>query len=201
MNARRKPQAGTRAGWTLIEVTLAGMLMVVVLGKGVFVMQSALTLANSETSSMHYEDQARRVMDRIGLSLMGSDRDSLLPQVESLHSDSIRYTVSLGIEDGEVVWSAPQEIALAASGTEVEWRESPGEADERRAVWTDLVAPLLQGEVENGIDDNGNGLIDEDGLSFVLEGDRVTIRLTIRRPEVGGRMVEQTVESIVCCRN
>lgn len=197
----RTPRTGARAGWTLIEITLAGMLLTVVMGKAVFVMQSALSLANSETSSMHYEDQARRVMDRIGLALMGSDRDSLLPQVEALHSDSMRYSVSLGMEDGEVVWSAPQEIALAASGTEVEWRESPGEADERRAVWTDLVAPLLQGEVENGIDDNGNGLIDEDGLSFVIEGDRVTIRLTIRRPEVGGRMVEQTVESVVCCRN
>ena len=45
------------------------------------------------------------------------------------------------------------------------------------------------------------GLIDEDGLSFVLDGDRVVIRLTLRRPEVGGRTVVQTVESVVTIRN
>ena len=97
------------------------------------------------------------------------------------------------------MWSDPEEIRL--DGSAVEWRENPGTADERRVTWTTLVSPLLSGETINGVDDNGNGLVDEEGLSFVLDGDSVRIRLTIRRPEVDGRTVEQTVESVVCIRN
>ena len=190
-----------RAGWTLIEVLLAGLLVTGVMTKAAFVVNAALSLAGDETASMHYEDQARAVIDRIALAVMGSDRETLIPQIEEMHTNSIRYSFSLGLEDGEVVWSAPEEIRLGDSGSSVQWTENPGAAEERRAVWTNLVSPLLEGEAVNGVDDNGNGLIDEDGLSFVLEGERIVIRLTLRRPEVDGRMIEQTVESVVYCRN
>jgi hypothetical protein len=194
-----------RSGWTLIELLIAATLAVAIATKASLVVGDALSLAEVETASVHYEDQARRVLQRIELAVMGSDRDSLLPQVEEVHTNSIRYTFSLGVEDGEVVWSAPEEIRLldgTAAGREaVQWRENPDAADERAVVWTNLVSPLLEGELENGADDNGNGLIDEDGLSFVLEGNRVVIRLSLRRPEVDGRLVEETVESVVTCRN
>lgn len=199
----RVPLRSSRAGWTLIEVLLAATFTVGVVTKAAFVMNSALSLASDETASMHYEDQARRVMNRIALAVMGSDRDSLIPQIEELHTNSIRYSFSLGLEGGEVVWSAPEEIRfINGAGTgSVEWRENPGEAEERRVVWSSLVSPLLAGEEINGADDNGNGLIDEDGLSFVLEGNRIVIRMTLRRPEVDGRLVQETVEQVVACRN
>jgi type II secretory pathway pseudopilin PulG len=200
---RPAPRSST-AGWTLIEVVIAATLVVGVCTKAAFVMNAALGLASDETASMHYEDQARRVMERISLAVMGSDRGTLFPELEELHSTSIKYKFSLGLEDGEIVWSAPEEISLAAgAGGEslVQWRENPDAAEERKVVWTSLVSPLLEGETVNGVDDNGNGLIDEDGLSFVLDGNRVVIRLTLRRPEVNARTVQETVESIVYCRN
>jgi hypothetical protein len=189
-----------RAGWTLIELSIAVILVTVVMGKAVYVMHSALGLASSETASMHVEDQARRVMDRIALAIMGSDRGTLVPQIEEVHSDRIRYSFSLGLEDGEVVWSDPEEIRLGGTRTEVEWRENLDQAEEKRVVWTNLVSPLLEGELVNGVDDNGNGLVDEDGLSFVIEGELVVIRLTLQRPEAG-RTVPQTIETFVTCRN
>ena len=192
-----------RAGWTLIETMITSVLLVGALAKATYVVHSALSLMGDESASLHYEDQARRVMESISLAVMGSDRETLLPQVEAFHSNSLRYRFSLGLEEGVVVWSEPEEIRLVqdAGRDTVEWLENPGAADERRAIWTSLVAPLLAGELVNGVDDNQNGLIDEDGLSFVLEGNRVVIRLTLRRPEVDGRLVEQTVESVVCVRN
>ncbi len=198
--ARKLLLRSRRSGWTLVELALAGLLVTGVVTKAAFVVDAALGLASDESASMHYEDQARVVMDRIGLAVMGSDRDSLFPEIQELHTNSMRYSFSLGLEDGEVVWSDPEEIRLGV-GNAVEWRENPDAAQERRAVWTTLVSPLLEGEVVNGMDDNGNGLIDEDGLSFVLEGQRIVIRLTLRRPEVDGRTVQQSVESIVYCRN
>lgn len=195
------PCRSSRAGWTLIELTLASLLVTAVLTKAAFVVNVALGMAGDQTASMQQEDQARGVLDKITLAVMGSDRGTLFPQIEEMHSDSIRYTFSLGIEDGEVVWSAPEEIRLGDGRVSVEWRENPGAAEEREAVWTNLVSPLLQGELINGLDDNGNGLVDEDGLSFVLEGERVVIRLTLRRVEADGSTVQQTVESVVTCRN
>jgi type II secretory pathway pseudopilin PulG len=188
-------------GWTLIELVIAAALALGVAAKAAFVTRTALDFANDESASMHTEDQARAVLDRIALAVMGSDRESLLPQIEELHSDHIRYSFSLGVEEGAVVWSAPEEIRLLDERGAVEWRENPEAAGERRAIWTTLVSPLLEGELPNGADDNGNGLIDEDGLSFVLEGDRVVIRLSLGRAEGGGRGVQETVEAVVCCRN
>jgi len=190
-----------RAGWTLIELAIASVLVTAVMGKAALLVRASLDLAGDESASMHYEDQARAVIDRIALAVMGAEREKLKPQIQELHSNSVRYTFSLGVEDGKVVWSDEEEIRLGDSHDDVEWRENPDAAAERKVIWTNLVSPLLEGEIANGVDDNGNGLIDEDGLSFVLEGDRVVIRLTLRRPEVGGRTVVQTVESVVYIRN
>jgi len=194
-----KPKISSRAGWTLVELLLTAGLAGLAMTKAAFVLREAFGAAGRSTAAMHSEDQARALMERISMAVMGSDRDSLFPGAESVHSSQIRYSMSLGLEDGELVWSAPEQISL--DGSAVQWRENPGAADERRVTWTTLVSPLLAGETVNGVDDNGNGLVDEDGLSFVLEGDSVRIRLTIRRPEVDGRTVEQTVESVVCIRN
>jgi hypothetical protein len=197
----KTPSLTSRAGFTLIEMCIVSVLTLVVVFKAAYVVDTALGVANDETASMHYEDQARRVLDRIALAVMGSDRETLLPQIEEIHSNSITYTFSLGLENGAIVWSDPEEISLDAGNSAIQWRENPGAAEERRAVWSNLVSPLLEGEEINGVDDNGNGLIDEDGLSFVLEGQSVVIRLTLRRPEVDGRTVQETVEAVVHCRN
>ena len=62
-------------------------------------------------------------------------------------------------------------------------------------------APFLAGELPNGMDDNGNGLIDEKGLSFVVDRDSVTIRLTLERVSNDGSVISKTVQSTVTCRN
>lgn len=203
MNAPRSiSPRRVRAGWTLLEVSIVSLLVLGLVTKASFVTREALDFAGDETVSLHGEDQARRVIDQIALAVMGSDRGTLLPQIEDVHSSHIRYTFSLGLEDGEVVWSAPEEISLVENRHAVEWRENPGAAEERRVVWTNLVSPLLEGEVMNGLDDNQNGLVDEDGLSFLLDGERVVIRLSLRRQDPqGGKAVEETVESVVSCRN
>jgi len=194
-----KPLSTSRAGWTLVELLFAAGLTGLVMTKAALVLRDAFGAAGRSTATMHNEDQARAVIDRISFAVMGSNRDTLFPSVESVHSKELRYSMSLGLEDGVLVWSDPEEIRL--DGNAVEWRENPGAAEERRVTWTNLVSPLLAGELVNGVDDNGNGLVDEDGLSFVLDGDSVRIRLTLQRPEVVGGTVQQTVESVVYIRN
>ena len=149
-----------------------------------------------------FEDQAMRVIDQISFAVMGANRATLFPDPESpTYTENVSYQVSLGVEDGEVVWGDTERIEMAAATSQVVWRSNPGEPEELRVVWCNLVRPFLEGELNNGIDDNGNGLIDESGLNFTLQGNTVLIRLTLERTDANGKPVEQSVETRVTLRN
>ena len=81
------------------------------------------------------------------------------------------------------------------------WIEDPGLPGEKRARWCRYVADYLEGEVPNGLDDNGNGLIDEPGLCFTQENGLLVIRLTLEETTSSGEVLTQSVETIVTCRN
>src|SRR5262249_62338636 len=95
-----------------------------------------------------------------------------------------------GVQDGAVVRGAPEEIRLA--GSRVEWSEEADKARVRAQAWTELASPLLEGEVVNGIDDNGNGWIDERGLAIELDGARATLSVTVERPGPAGPPIPGT---------
>jgi hypothetical protein len=165
-------------------------------------MQMRATTESREMTVMMVDDQARRVLDQVAYAIMGAGRDRLIPDPEApLHSTELRFEVSLGVVDGEVVWGDTQAVGIDADSSQLAWRERPDQADERRVVWCNTVRDFLEGEVINGADDNGNGLVDEKGMTFVLEGNRVTILLSLERTDEKGNPVTRTVESVVTCRN
>jgi hypothetical protein len=92
-------------------------------------------------------------------------------------------------------------IAMDDEATRVFWARNPGLGTEHRVIWTNMVRPFLEGEVMNGVDDNGNGLVDEHGLSFDIDRNAVTIRLSMERRSSDGRAVIHTIERVVTCRN
>ncbi len=190
-----------RGGFTTIELMVALALLALVLLKAVIIMDATSSYSSDEATAIAVENQARQTLDRIAYAIMGSDRGTLDPGLESpSFSARIRYTVSLGVQDGEVVWDDPEEIATPPATSDLVWSKNPGAADERRVLWSRIVAPLLQGELQNGVDDNANGLIDEQGLTFVLDGNSVTITLTMAKPNRAGVPVPRTVTTTVTCR-
>lgn len=192
----------TRSGFTLVEASIAIALLALVFVKvGMLVKMKSDTAAH-ESTSLVVDDQARRVLEQISYAVMGASRERLIPDPESpIYSSELRYEVSLGVQNGDVVWGDAQWIGLSAGDNEVTWRERPDAPDERKVVWCKVVRPFLEGELMNGIDDNGNGLIDEKGLVFTLNGSRVTVRLTLERKSETGEIVTRTVETMVTCRN
>lgn len=193
-----KSRGTQRSGFTLLELAIVVTLMVVLAFKGSVLLKTMRSTTSSETETMLLNDEANLLLDRISLALIGSDRDTLIPQFEiPVHASGVNYSVSLGLdENGEVVWDAPESIGLEGVGV-VAWKRNPDLDDEQRAVWSNLVRPLLEGEVSNGEDDNGNGLIDEQGLTFVLYRNSVTIRISLgadpNDPDSATRSVETTV--------
>jgi hypothetical protein len=79
--------------------------------------------------------------------------------------------------------------------------ENEGQPDERRTVLASGVAELFEGESANNLDDNGNGLKDERGLSFSAQGSVVTVRLSCQRRDDAGRLLSKTAETAVHLRN
>ncbi len=192
----------SRAGLTVLELMLALALLGIIVVKASQAISSAVETVEQASDEVVLEDQARRVLRQIGFAVMAANRESLMPDRESpLSAENIRYQVNLGIQDGEVIWSDPEQVALDLSELNVYWSRNPETETERRVVWTSLVSPYLEGELPNGLDDNGNGLIDEQGLSFVVDRNSVTIRLTLDRIMESGEAITKTVQTTVTCRN
>jgi hypothetical protein len=192
-----------RAGFTIIEASIAIVLLVIVSIKVTMLLDMAAEAESTDSADIALEDQARRTLDQIAFAIMGANRETLFPDPESpTHSEQVRYEVSLGVQNGEVVWGDPERIGVeAGSETRVVWVENPGEIEERRVVWCNVVRPFLEGEEQNGVDDNGNGLIDETGLSFTLQGNMVWIRLSLERLKSTGEVVTKTIDTRVTLRN
>jgi len=185
----------------LLETIMALVLLAIVVMKAHGALSAASETSSRETQETVLEDQATRVLRQIAYAIMGSNRETLIPDTEApLTAEDLRFQVNLGIQDGQVVWSDPEKVALEAVRSQVYWSRNPDSAEERRVVWTSLVAPYLEGEIPNGMDDNGNGIIDEKGLSFVVYRDCVRIRLTLERV-VDGEVLTKKVETTVTCRN
>jgi len=189
-----------RAGFTAIEMLIAMALLAVVIVKLSLVMNEASKSQHRETASMALEDNVRRVLDRISYAVMGAERESLFPNGGIPDQDDwIDFRVSLGVENGEIVWDDPERIGL--DGKQVYWTQNEGEPDERKVIWCNAVRALLEKELANGLDDNLNGLTDEGGLSFALDGNMITIRLTLEEPTKEGSALVKSAETTVTCRN
>jgi len=189
-----------RAGFTIIEVSIALVLLAIVSIKVAMLLDMAADAESADSADLALADQAGRTLDQIAFAVMGANRETLFPDPESpTYSERVDYEVSLGVQDGEVVWGDPERID--GSNEQVLWVENPGAAEERRVVWCNVVRPFLEGEELNGVDDNGNGLVDEKGLNFTLQGNMVRIRLSLERIKSSGEVITQSIETRVTLRN
>ena len=211
---------GARRGFTLVEVCIGSTVLALFLGAIGAVMLSARGVYEQGLSSAALDAQARRTVQRIATELTGAIRDSLDPPM--LVEDDVpalTFVTCTGFAGGLMLRSTPSRIELrpdprdAPDGADndndgftdeqqVVLIRNAGMGDQTEAVICGNVRRFLQGEVDNMADDNGNGLIDEDGLSFELVDDStITIRLTLEGRDGRGLLVARTVETSVHMRN
>ena len=72
---------------------------------------------------------------------------------------------------------------------------------ERRRVLTRWLPEFLEGELENGLDDNGNGLVDERGFAVERIGETYMVRLTVQRRTTEGQFLTRTARASTNPRN
>ncbi len=200
---RTSNQHRARRGFTAVELVIALALAGIVVGNLMLVLSDTRERFAAQSVSKDVDAAARRALDRIALQIMGAVRSQLYSPVSApMSSESINYTSVIGTQDGQPIVSSPQRIALSQEPTHsVTWYENPGQPNETHVVWARDLRDFCAGEVPNGIDDNGNGLVDEKGLAFEVDGPMVRITLTLERIGPDGKPVTKTLETRVTCRN
>jgi prepilin-type N-terminal cleavage/methylation domain-containing protein len=195
-------QRGARAGFSLLEMTIAiGILGVALGGIGMIVRTSGEAFS-AGSARMVLEGKGNRSLARVTELLRSAERATLAPSLSPPASaPTIDFRDCLGPEVGGVTFGEIQRIRLAPAQDAVEWVEDLGLAGERTLVICRGVPDLLEGELLNNLDDNGNGLVDEPGLCFAFEDGALTIRLTLESNLPGGRSLSRTFEGRVFCRN
>lgn len=198
-----KPRPG-RSGFTLIEVMVA---------VGIFALLGASlsgvvrTMSNSYRSNlrrMSLDTDGGRMMVELIRSLRMAQRSSLsaVPAPPfSATGLTFRRTDRFVEGASATEWIDPERIVYDPVTGEVSWIEFAGLPTERVAHRCRGVAPLLEGEIANGLDDNGNGLIDEPGFCVELQGDVLTARFTLQGIDSDGRTTQRTWIRSVECRN
>ena len=209
------------SGFSVIELVLAVAMLAALIGavssfQGRSRDQSQAWLAREKT-----ESSARRALDRIAGELTGVGLTMLDPDpIGNLGASTLTYSRPESVSiAGVIVWANPSILTLELEPGEVDDGDDDdgdGLVDERRLVLTrDVGTPqqtsvvictaigeLLQDEVADGVlDDNGNGLVDEEGFNVQRTGDLLTIRLTTQASGGPGQVIQATAETCVVLRN
>lgn len=208
-----------QCGLTVVEVVVSSAVLAMLLlcvatvthtGQGVY-------LASQAREDLR--QRAQSALDRIADAIETSSKTTFTPTPTApFGSSTLDFKTPTGILNGVVSWGPTTRICLqaanpagqgekqvhgatVAANSEVVLIRNPGVKGSVTTVLATHVADLLEGETANGKDDNGNGLIDEKGLSFVLAGDQLTIRLTLAEVDADGHAIWHTTQTQVRLKN
>jgi len=206
-----------RAGIALIEVAVA-MGLLSAFGFGTFLMtKGVIETYRTETAAARQDTEGRQVMETLAARLRRADIMKFAPLLQAPpFSDSTFDYMGVTIDDlGNVTATGAERLGLELEVGEPNNGfddDGDGLVDERNLVWTRAdgarvilctdVAENLDGETPgNGIDDNGNGLNDEAGFCATLDGEELTLRLTLLRAQPVGPLRRLTFERRIQLRN
>ena len=215
-----------RRGFSLVELMVTIAILTVIISAIYAVLISSTKAYRTGVAKGKMEDDARLMVERIAsllteASLATVDGNSALGGIQQpiapAGSSEISFQPSQGTDgNGNLVLGNLQGVF---------WQMDAGESDNgidddgdglidegqvffgdaitiSTADWGYNVAEFLEGETAGDlIDNNGNGLVDERGLSFQLSGSAVIVRMTIQTTDDNGALMQATVQTTVVIRN
>ncbi len=128
-----------RAGFTLIELGIVSVLFALMFGTLLRLAVDGQEAFEVGLAQNRLDAKARRTIARIADDLRSAEATGLTPAVPS-GSDAVLFRQNQGWNAGEIQWGPDVQIAFA---------DAPG-------------------EVVNGLDDNGNGLVDDGEVVRIL---------------------------------
>ena len=120
-------------GLTMVEVLIVALIVSMLIGAiGLTVRQGSGAYMQG-VSSAEVEGSTRRLVERVARELIDVDRSTLVLAAPGPAPTSVQYRRCEGFEDGELVLGPLRRLRLV----------------------------MQPGEIDNGVDDNHNGLVDE----------------------------------------
>jgi hypothetical protein len=131
-----------RGGYTLLELAITASLMTLLMGSLLLFGGSSTGAMSAETSQVELDAQLRRTVARMSKELMPSGMEAIvLDEVAPGAGTGLTYRKSHGPVSGVNSWGTPSRLAFAYE----------------------------LGEVDDGLDNNGNGLVDEGVLEWTMD--------------------------------
>ncbi len=206
----------SRQGLTLVELLISLVFLATLLLAASSVTDEAKDAFQANSANETLVVRAHASLERMLKPLAEAELASLPPL--ALGGDLLTYRRAVGYAGGATQWGPTTQVSLQFDSGELDdgvdndgdglvdegevlWLEDPGQPGERRLVLARGVREYLEGELANGLDDNGNGFTDERGFWLDLEGDVLTLRLTLERLDPHGRLLVRSVESSARIRN
>ncbi len=212
----RTPSA-RRAGFTLVEAIVTGSLLLLLLSSAVLAARGGMGAFRATRDTGDAETRVRRALDRAAFELLSAGAGELLPNpTGDFGTDTLQFRKPVGLTGTTPDWGPTMRLAfeyatgeidddldndgngLVDDGVLVFTRDVGG--NQQRVVLCRNVAELLEGELANGADDNGNGVRDEAGFNVHRVGDVLFVRLSVQEPMETGTIV-RTLETSVRLRN
>ena len=199
----------------MIVITLLGA----VVGSVIAVMHTSTRAVGVGSTDARLESLASQTLDQIATRLRSSQLATMTPTLSApFSSTQLSFQPSVGVAAGATVWGPVERIGLEASPTDADdgvdndgdsfvdecrvvWTQDVGGPNESSLVWANGVAEYLRGETLDTTDENGNGLVDEQGLCFDFDGTSVIVRLTLQARDASGVVLTRTVQERVFFRN
>lgn len=208
-----------RAGFTLVEMVLATLLLAMLLGSVALFSKRSVDALGTGTLQSDLDARLRRAMARMAEELLPSGLGVITPAATAPEgADGITYRKSNGPLNGMNTWGAPMRFAFAHEPGELDdgldndgdglvdegllqWTMEVGGPGEHSVILCRGVRELGLGEQDNEIDDDGDGLVDEGGLVFERVGTTLRIGLTLERLDLGNRPIARVLETTLQPRN
>ncbi len=212
MNCRTK-----RAGYTLLEMTVAVTVLGLVLGSvGVF-----QNMSNDQSQSLiersQLEARGQRALNRVVSELTGVAQSLLVPDPNSVFgSSSIIYQRPAAVSaTGVITWENPSRLMLEsdpADGANGLDDDGDGLTDECRLVLLKAgtsvptvlctnISPMAGVEGANGYDEDSDGIVDETGFHVQRTGDLLRIHLSVLEARREGEPLRIDLDASVVLRN
>lgn len=198
----RRCRNSSRGGVTIVELAVVLGLLGLVLGSVNSVLAAMASGYRSGSERQQLDADGARVIQHIVDGLRFADPDATVGLAETpFYGTSLEFRQSLGYQESSTGWSELQRLTYSAADATLSWTRETDDGDEGRVLRCEGVAALQAGEEANGLDDNGNGLIDEPGFCVTRDGDLVTVLLTLEATDHARHPIERSWSARIRCRN
>jgi prepilin-type N-terminal cleavage/methylation domain-containing protein len=146
VTTRTTPIRSRESGYTLLELAIATAILTIALGSLTLLGGRSAGALSASTSQSELDSHARRALTRISEELLPSGMSVLTPATLDKGAAEVGYRRSGGPVGGRNSWVEPRRFAF---GYEV-------------------------GELDDGLDNNGNGLVDEGVVTWTIDAGLAT---------------------------